>query len=73
MYITDADVKRFFEKLALSLAKEGTVVVKENVAGRERLVEGLSELRSTGVGSYFDDEEGELYRHTARKVTYRIL
>ncbi|CAL1144609.1 unnamed protein product, partial [Cladocopium goreaui] len=56
MYITDSDVVAFLQRLARSLAHwapsarpAGTVVVKENVA-QER------------VGSYFDDEEGELWR-----------
>eukprot|EP00435_Cladocopium_sp_Y103_P017074 s1738_g4.t1 len=54
MYITDSDVVAFLQRLATaSLAPAGTVVVKENVA-QER------------VGSYFDDEEGELWRGEAQ-------
>ncbi|CAE7894756.1 unnamed protein product [Symbiodinium sp. KB8] len=50
MYITDADVVKFLRRVSVELlAPAGTVVVKENVA-------------QTRVGSYFDDETGELWR-----------
>eukprot|EP00913_Durusdinium_trenchii_P022885 g21487.t1 len=50
MYITDADVLDFLRRAIQLLAPAGTLVVKENVA-------------QSRVGSYFDDEEGELWRH----------
>eukprot|EP00434_Breviolum_minutum_P011994 symbB.v1.2.010577.t1/scaffold695.1/size172077/5 len=59
MYITDADVVDFLGRLASSfLTPAATVVVKENVA-QER------------VGSYFDDEEGELWRGDATSSNKR--